>query len=165
MSAYIVQPEHAGLLAAWAVRYGCTLQELEKEGPLLTAQNVARELLAENIKSVAERYPDSVVGDRPGPNGLTDTQITEAAALWAGRYLGKGTLEVIAPAAIKSLADCLEYQSNEHDGFESSWPLQQLNAIRARAAHCPGQQATTRAPWSWSLHDPELDALIYGKVA
>lgn len=162
MSAYIVQPEQAGLLAAWAVHHRAGLRELEKGEPLLTAQAIARELIAENIKSVAHRYPADTDGNRPGPC-LLDAQIVEAAALWAGHYQQKGLPEGIAPIAVAKLADCLEYQSCEHESFKTSLAQRQINEIRSRAVTLlPGYD---RAPWTWDAIDPELDVLIYGEEA
>lgn len=163
MSAFIVQPEHAGLLAAWAVHHHCALRELESGDSLITAQNVARDLIAENIKSVAHRYPNDKDGERPGPAGLTDAQITEAAVLWAGHYHQKGLPEDVAPLTIAKLADSLEYQSCEHEGFKTSLAQRQINEIRTRVLSLlPGYN---RAPWAWEDTDPELDALIWEEEA
>ena len=162
MSAFIVQPEHAALLAVWATKKNSALRELEKGEPLLTAQAVAQELIAENIKSVAYLYPDDTDGNRPGPC-LRDAQIVEAAALWAGHYQQKGIPEDVALLTIASLADCLEYQSCEHEGFKTSLAQRQINEIRSRVLTLlPGY---SRAPWSWDATDPELDVLIYGEEA
>ena len=162
MSAYIVQPEQVGLLAAWAVHLRVGLLELEKGKPLLTAQAIAQELIAENIKSVAHRYPADTDGNRPGPC-LLDAQIIDAAALWAGHYQQKGLPEEVDPIAVAKLADNLEYQSSEHDGFNTSLAQRQINKIRSRAITLlPGYD---RAPWSWDDADPELDVLIYGEEA
>ena len=87
MSAFICQPEHFGVLAALAIhpddqgRITALPEWIVPNNPVLTAQRVARELAAENIRSVASRYPNDKDGDRPGPTGLTETKILEAAAL------------------------------------------------------------------------------------
>ena len=73
MSAYIVQPEHAAVLAVFAVRKtkqefdNAVIRELKQADDLTTAQAVARELIKENIASVAYRYPDDKDGERPAP--------------------------------------------------------------------------------------------------
>ena len=162
MSAFIVQPEHAGLLAVWATQNNSALRELEKGEPLLTAQAVAQELIVENIKSVAYRYPGDTDGNRPGPC-LRDVQIVEAAALWAGHYQQEGLPENVAPLTIAKLADCLEYQSCEHEGFKTSLAQRQINEIRSRVLTLlPGY---SRAPWSWEDRNEALDVLIYGEEA
>ena len=162
MSAYIVQPEQAGLLAAWAVHHRAGLRELEKGERLLTARAIAEELIAENIKSVAHRYPSDTDGNRPGPC-LLDAQIIDAAALWAGHYQQKGLPEEVGPITIAKLADCLEYQSCEHEGFKTSLAQRQINEIRSRVLTLlPGY---SRAPWSWEDRTRALDVLIYGEEA
>lgn len=167
MSAYIVQPEHAGLLAAYAVselknEYGtATLKQLADDRPEVAAQNVARCLIQENIRSVAHHYPNDTDGNRPGPANLTDAQIVEAAALWATHYVKHG--ELPASATIFKLCDSLEYQSCETDDWDTTLACKQLNAIRSRAAkRLPGYE---RAPWAWEDSNPELDALIWGETA
>ena len=162
MSAFIVQPEQAGLLAAWAVYHRAGLRELEKGERLLTARAIAQELIAENIKSVAHRYPTDTDGNRPGPC-LRDAQIVEAAALWAGHYQQEGLPENVAPLTIAKLAGCLEYQSCEHEGFKTSLAQRQINKIRSRVLTLlPGY---SRAPWSWEDRNEALDVLIYEEEA
>lgn len=162
MSAHICQPEHIGLLAAWATLNNCSLRELQRGDRISTAQNIAQDLARENIKSVAHRYPDDKDGERPGPCGLTDAKIIEGACLWAEHYLTNGFPEEVAPLTIAKLADCLEYQSCEHDGFKTSRAQRQINEIRTRVLSLlPGYD---RAPWAWDDNSaPELDALIYGE--
>ena len=115
MSAFICQPEHFGILAALTVlpdhKGRTALPEWVVPGdPVLTAQRVARELAAQNIRSVAARYPNDKDGDRPGPTGLTDAQILEAAALWAGHYAANGDAAEVNQATRLKLCDCLAYQ-------------------------------------------------------
>ena len=77
MSAYIVNPEHIGILAAYAAVNDCAIYEWRKSTNILTAQNVAKGLALENIRSVAHRYPGDKDGERPGPC-LKDADIVEA---------------------------------------------------------------------------------------
>lgn len=160
MSAFICQPEHIGLIAAWSVQNRCALRELEKGEPITTALNIARDLAQENINSVAHRYPNDKDGERPGPSGLTDAKIIEASQLWAAHYLQKGFPEGLALLTIAKLADSLEYQSCEHDEFKTSLAQCQINEVRSRVISLlPGYD---RAPWAWDDNSaPELDALIY----
>ena len=170
MYAFICQPEHFGILAACAIfpdHQGRTtaLPEWVVPGdPVLTAQHVARELAAENIRSVAARYPDDQDGNRPGSCDLTDAQILEAAALWAGHYVANGDAAEVGLATRLKLCDCLAYQSNETDEWATSKAREQLRRIRGTAvATVPGYD---RAPWGWEDHTaPHLDLLIYGEAA
>lgn len=170
MSAFICQPEHFGILAALTIfpdqqGHTAALPEWVVPGdPILTAQRVARELAAENIRSVAARYPDDKDGDRPGPAGLTDAQILEAAALWAGHYVANGDAAEVGQATRLKLCDCLYYQSNETDDWKISKAFKQLKQIRGTTiGTVPGYD---RAPWGWDDHTaPHLDLLIYGEVA
>ena len=82
MSAFIVNPEHIGILAAYAATNDCAVYEWRKNTNILTAQNVAKGLALENIRSVAHRYPNVKDGQRPGP-GLKDADIVEAKRLMA----------------------------------------------------------------------------------
>ena len=67
MSAYIVNPEHIGILAAYAAVNDCAIYEWRMSSDIHTAQNVAKGLALENIRSVAHRYPNAGDGQRPGP--------------------------------------------------------------------------------------------------
>ena len=170
MSAFICQPEHFGILAAYAIfsdyqGRATALPEWVVPGePVLTAQRIARELAAENIRSVAARYPDDQDGDRPGPGGLTDAQILEAAALWAGHYIAGGDAAEVGLATRLKLCDCLAYQSNKTDEWATSKAREQLRRIRGTSVETvPGYD---RAPWGWEDHTaPHLDLLIYGEAA
>lgn len=170
MSAFICQPEHFGILAACAVfpdhqgRTAALPEWVVPGDPVLTAQHVARELAAENIRSVAARYPEDRDGERPGPCGLTDAQILEAAALWAGHYVVGGDAAEVSQATRLKLCDCLAYQSNETDGWKTSKAFEQLRRIRGTTVDTvPGYG---QAPWGWDDHTaPHLDLLIYGEEA
>ena len=170
MSASICLPEHFGILAALTVlpdHQGNTtaIPEWVVPGePVLTAQRVARELAAQNIRSVAARYPDDKDGDRPGPDGLTDAQILEAAALWAGHYVANGDAAEVNQATRIKLCDYLAYQSNETDDYEQTLAFKQLKQIRGTTLRSvPGYNL---APWGWNDNTaPHLDLLIYGEEA
>lgn len=164
MSAYIVQPEHAALLAVFAVRKdkrdfdNAVIRELKQPDDLTTAQAVAAELIKENIASVAYRYPDDKEGDRPGQAGLKDAEIVEATGLWVSYYLKAG--KTVPIGHVFKLCDSLEYQSCEHPGWEGSRTKKQLDAIRNRAwTKVPGYEI---APWSYEDRNQELETLIYG---
>lgn len=167
MSAFICQPEHFGILAALTVlpdhKGRTALPEWVVPGePVLTAQRVARELAAQNIRSVAARYPNDKDGDRPGPTGLTDAQILEAAALWAGHYAANGDAAEVSQATRLKLCDCLAYQSYETGDYEQTLAFKQLKQIRGTTLRIvPGYDL---APWNWNDNTaPHLDLLIYGE--
>lgn len=166
MSAFICQPEHFGILAALSVtpdpvgRIAALPKWVHPGGIVLTAQRVARELAAENIRSVAARYPNDKDGDRPGPVGLTDAQILEAAAVWAGHYTTTGAASKINAGTRVKLCQCLSYQSCETDDWNTTDAHLQLEEIRGSDdATAPGYD---QAPWGWDDNTvPHLDALVY----
>jgi hypothetical protein len=88
MSAYVCNPEHFGILAAYAVQNRCVVSAWRQSlsADIQVAQRVARELARENLRSVATRYPTDPDGHRPGP-GLKDAEIEEVAALYAAYFI------------------------------------------------------------------------------
>lgn len=155
MSAYVCDPSHIGLLAAYAAANDCSLQQWRDANPVITAQTVARELMAENIRSVAFRYPNDKDGERPGRQ-LKDATLVELAQHYAAYYL-KNTFDVTS-VAILSLVSCLDYQSCETDDWRETTACRQLERIQTKAIrHLPGWGD---APWEWDEHVPEIEALI-----
>lgn len=148
MSAYLVDREHIDAL----VRFACDdnrvwTEEAEGGWRYLSREDadwLGRVLWIENLVSVAYRYPNDRGSDRPGPCGLSDDEIaayTFPAHLW---------VRPTAPAvAILKSADCLDYQSCEHPGWESSKAKALLDAIRRAAwQHVPGyEEAPWGSPW------------------
>ena len=155
MSAYIVSREHIDALvtAAQSRAIGCAnaspfrwwcsngagerfvkfLQMHDQAG----ATAAGRMLWLENLKSVAARYPSDGSGQRPGPCDLTD----EEMASYEFKQLPGTPGPVIVLQAIKGL----EYQSCEHDDWESSEAKAFLDALRDACIRVlPGMDA---APW------------------
>lgn len=164
MSAYICDPEHFGILAAYAAQNRCAIREWDRhthsDNEILEAQRVASGLALENIRSVAARYPHDQDGERPGPC-LKDADIVEAAAIYAGYFLAHP--QSITPVQILRLIDCLDYQSCETDNWPQTLAFRQLNWIRGAAiGRLPGYDD---AAWEFSQPIPEIEALYEGGAA
>lgn len=155
MSAYICDPSHIGILAAFAVTERCAIREFEAMGePVLIAQTVARNLARENIRSVATRYPNDTDGNRPGPC-LKDAEIEEAAAIYAAYFLAHP--QHLPPVQILKLVNCLDYQSCETEDWRQTSACKQLEWITTYAIHrLPGYE---EAMWSFERPIPEIEAL------
>ena len=162
MSAYICNPEHIGILAAYAAVNDCAVYEWRMSDNILTAQNVAKGLALENIRSVAHRYPDDKDGQRPGPN-LKDADIVEACQIYAGHFAKRmgGVIvmaeDVLEPVQVLKLVRSLDYQSCETDDWEMTLAAQQLRWIMSDAiSHLDGYED---ADWSFTGSLPEIEAL------
>jgi len=162
MSAYICNPEHIGILAAYAATNDCAVYEWRKNTNILTAQNVAKGLALENIRSVAHRYPDDKDGQRPGPN-LKDADIVEACQIYAGHFAKRlgGVIvmaeDVLEPIQVIKLVRSLDYQSCETDEWEMTLAAQQLRWISGEAiSRLDGYED---AAWSFTGSLPEVEAL------
>lgn len=115
MSAFVCQPEHIGLLAAFLAT------DQEKRNHIVREEKATRfaiTLARQNIDSVAFCYPDDKDGERPGPAGLLDQQVIDLAGLWAVHYVRNPKQRTLTE--IIKLAHCLDYQSCETDGYESA---------------------------------------------
>ena len=162
MSAYIVNPEHIGILAAYAAVNDRAIYEWRMSNNILTAQNVAKGLALENIRSVAHRYPDDKDGHRPGPN-LKDADIVEACQIYAGHFAKRmgGVIvmaeDVLEPVQVLKLVRSLDYQSCETDDWETTLAAQQLRWISGEAiSRLDGYED---ADWSYEGTLPEVEAL------
>lgn len=162
MSAYIVNPEHIGILAAYAAVNDCAIYEWRMSDNILTAQNVAKGLALENIRSVAHRYPDDKDGHRPGPC-LKDADIVEACQIYAGHFAKRmgGVIvmaeDVLEPIQVIKLVRSLDYQSCETDDWPMTLAARQLDWIMGEAiSRLPGYED---ADWSFTGSLPEVVAL------
>ena len=108
MSAYICNPEHLGLLAALSATHDGTPDQACDRAELFARENIA---------SVAFRYPADASGKRPGPC-LHDDDIVEVSRLWAEHYSAHPP--AVHPSFVAGYCKCLDYQSCEHDEWESS---------------------------------------------
>ena len=135
MSAFIVSDTHINALVRYASRrkisvsYGNPTIRLNVE---CHEQQVSQLLLDENVKSVNYRYRDNEV-----------MSIT----------YDRGAPVLTAIQAIKA-AQCLRYQSCEHDGFEDSIASKLIEAIIADAI--PRLEGYDCA--QWAIADKEVTA-------
>jgi len=162
MSAYIVNPEHIGVLAAYAAVNDCAIYEWRMSDNILTAQNVAKGLVLENIRSVAHRYPNDEDGHRPGP-GLKDADIIEACQIYAGHFAKRlgGVIvmaeDVLEPVQVLKLVRSLDYQSCETEDWPMTLAARQLDWIMGEAiSRLPGYED---ADWSFTGSLPGVEAL------
>lgn len=163
MSAYICNPEHFGILAAYASITGCGINEWRPSrtntlaAKIGTAQCIAKGLARENIRSVAHRYPGDKDGSRPGP-GLMDADIEEAAALYAAHFIEHSNyIHSLSPIQIIKLARSLDYQSCESNDWRDTLAWRQLDWISGEAINqLPGYED---ARWSYDRELPEIEAL------
>lgn len=171
MSAYICNPEHLGLLAAYAATHDAALYEWRvrsKDDREDTAARVAEGLLLENIRSIEHRYPDTVGQDQglPGPC-LSRFDMLLACQAYARHYVehfprASGTERRFGPVDILELAHGYEYQSCETEDYHLTLAANQIRWInRAAIRSLPGHD---EAPWSWTEHT-ELPAVaaLYAK--
>jgi hypothetical protein len=139
MSAYICNPEHIGLIAAWAVKH--------KAVRGFSPDDMAREMMSRNIHAIDYRYPGVEERDRPGPTGMTDKELISEACRWALCY-AINIPENVAPLTIAKLVDGYEYQACEHPEWDTCTARDWVNKIRVEVlSMLPGYD---RAPWSWS---------------
>ena len=157
MSAYICNPEHFGILAAFAIQRSCAVREWCRTvagKDIETVQAVARGLARENIRAVAHRYPDSESGDRPGPY-LKDEEIEEAAALYAAHFVVHP--QGVSPIQIIKLAISLDYQCAETDDWKDTLAWRQVEWIKNAAIRC--LNGYEGADWSFDKPIPKIEAL------
>lgn len=154
MSAYIYNPEHLGILAAFAAKHRIVIGAWDADNSIRSAQAVAKGLARENIRSVAYRYPNDKDGERPGPC-LLDAEIEEAAAIYAAHFVEHGTH--IGPVDVLKLVQGLSYQSCETPDWRDTVAAIQLEWIMAEAIRSlDGYDA---ANWSFNRPLLEIEAL------
>lgn len=159
MSAYVLNPEHFGILAAYAAQNDAAIYQCCMDGPIQTAQAVAEMLAWANIKSVMARYPRDLDGQRPGPC-LLDAEIIEAAQIYAAHF----TVEWAAfprqrptPVQILKLLLSFEYQSCEAPDWPHSKAFQQFSWLMGAAIrNLPGYED---ADWSYDKALPAIESL------
>ena len=88
-------------------------------------------LWRENVVSVRTRYPNDTEGEWPGPRGLTMTTILS--------YHYHPPVSLPSPVEALKLLDGLEYQSCEHEEWETSEARDFCDALRRALIHAlPG---------------------------
>ncbi len=120
MSCFIVNPNHVSALVRWACRNGVSVyyrnpsRRLDIPG---NEQQACDILLAENVASFNYRYNESV----------EQTMVYDAFAT------------SLRPIDVIKACHCLEYQSCEHDGWETSRAKAIVGAIEGEASRAlPG---------------------------
>jgi hypothetical protein len=168
VSAFIVSATHVDVLLSVALhgphdaavpRANWSPPYLDQAGIRLSAATcspLGAALLAENIASVAHRYPDCARHELPGP---WPTPIPDQY-----EFTDFGACMNIAEAC--SAIDCFEYQSCEHPEWEASCARTFCQQFRGALTTClPGRG---QAPWEWT---PEVlagrgliarEAALYG---
>jgi hypothetical protein len=106
------------------------------------ATEVGQMLWNENIKSVSARYPNDAPDNLPGPCG--EDYLFKIQHLVPSRPM--------EPVAVLKACDCFEYQSCEHDGWESSEAKAFIESLRSAAWHAlPGYDDA-----DWEISKPAL---------
>jgi hypothetical protein len=144
MSAWVVTKHHIDVLVSAAVERGITIK-FGRVGALVpvTLENatyVGRMLLRENIASVVHRY--RLCGTDEAfeyLRGLVRYTFTFYAA--------------IRPSAVAQALDCYDYQSCEHDGYETSAAAFFVSQLKATLGN---QQGTDADPWGFDSEDEVL---------
>jgi hypothetical protein len=141
MSAFICSPTHIAtvVVAGFRAADGMGIYCGPDMGYARDPQQVARQLMAENINSVQYRYPADTDGRRPGSTGTDEAMIEEA---------GQKTHNVSALSAVNALKllACLEYQSCETPSFEQSAAAYAIRSLRNYLVTALPEYR--EAPWS-----------------
>ena len=146
MSAYICNPEHIAALAAFAVKHECIISAWRAGGNsrLEQARLTAGKMMAENVRSVATRYPQDVSGQRPGPC-MEDAALIQRAAELAEHYVFNPPK--LTPVAILKMVHGYDYQSCETEDWRDTLAYRQAQCITGQAIRLlHGYEA---APWSF----------------
>ena len=134
MSAWIVDRAHIDLMVTAGLDFSGQHLSLRWwwDNPLrsdeltpLNADAVGRMLWAENLASVAARYPADKSGERPGPSGFRDEDVES--------YRFDSIPGRIDPVVVLKSIDCYEYQSCEHKGWRTSEAHAFCDALRKAA--------------------------------
>jgi hypothetical protein len=147
MSAFICNPEHIGLLAAYAVSnqdshviYAWRTHQGWDED----AANVARNLMQANITAVATRYPNDKDGNRPGPQ-FYDNELVRLAEMWGRHYVRNRP--AVEPVAILKMCQCFDYQASEANDYKATDAALQIEWLRSKATRL--LFGYDDAPWEW----------------
>lgn len=154
MSAFIVPVEHidALLAAALSCRPSDTPRWRGKAGESVcegycklthnSADAVGKMLVTENVRSVGYRYG----GPQDDLPCMPDDRAGQRELL---NYRHKPDRAIRTPTVVEALKliDCYEYQSCEHDEWETSEAFRFCAALRSHLIHrLPGY---SQAPWDW----------------
>lgn len=147
MSAFMVSHAHIDALLTFADnkrmkdQLGWHVSKVDQ----LDWTDIGRVLLAENERSVCQRYPDCVPGNLPGMIG--EEAITYRFKTWQPAFRMQHTQLCIW---IIKACNCFDYQACETDDYSASIAHGIIEAIRGKAVRClPGYDD---APWSIDDH-------------
>jgi len=148
MSAWIVTENHIDALVEWGIRTGLINTP--------EADTAGRKLWAENLASVAYRYPHDGDGERPGPTGFRDADVT--TYVWSAAKptlpdMGYAGFDPNDPEHALQQVGCYTYQSCEHEDWDGSWAKSYCDALvaalkpLAAKAHRHPKRAKAEIPW------------------
>jgi hypothetical protein len=151
LSAWIVSKVHIDLMVTAGLEFGSHgplvwwHEAAQKRYELTDRDAVGRMLWAENLASVACRYPNDEDGERPGPLDFRDSDVETYRFERVPLVFPDG-----AGAVAHNLA-CYEYQSCEHDGWVTSQAYAYCQALRGVLLYrLPGYND---APWGFEDRD------------
>lgn len=159
MSAWIVDKAHIDALLAVAVNgprgvsfdqwYGFSWAETVEPVKWVRSRDAVPDkigmmLWSENFASIHDRYPDTIEGgEYPGPIGIAHEHVLTYT--WP-----EGTPRLNAVEALKA-TQCYQYQSCEHDGWETSEAKRFTDALKENLiGHVPGYD---EAAWGITTED------------
>jgi hypothetical protein len=165
VSAFVVSATHVDVLLSvalhgpndgvgprrnWQPPY---LNEADAQLSSATCSPTGAALLAENIASVAHRYPNDALHELPGPMPMPMPAQYE--------FTDFGPCLTIAEAC--AAIDCYAYQSCEHPKWEASSAHAFCERLRAAlVGRLPGYDA---APWEWTPETLAERGLIAAEAA
>lgn len=137
MSAWIVSKAHIDTL----------VQALITEGvvPMDQANETGRTLWAENLKSVASRYPRDRDGERPGPCDFRDSDVET--------YTFEGVEAPLDDLIVWHNVGCYSYQSCEHDEWDESYAHHLADILNIVYGARHGVEAETKTSGPWGIDD------------
>ncbi len=148
MSAYVVEKSHIngmikGGLSVSSNRLTWFYNGEHKELTYDNANQVGQLLMDECIKSVSSRYEDTPLTELPGR--------VDAEYLLPFEYYPLG--KIPKPIELISITRCYEYQSCEHDEWETSEAKVICKAlVHSAIGRLPGYDD---APWDWHEDIPQ----------
>ena len=146
MSAYLLDDQTFGILAKFAIDNDVTKYGQLYRSGLDTIEDVLKELVGANIKSLATRYPDTKADPALDFAGVVKQIFLRRCNVEASREWNVDLMEILKSC------DCLDYQSCEFDEWHDSTAYKILNGIRATAIKkLPGYDS---AMWGYVTGTP-----------
>lgn len=133
MSAWIVSKAHIDIIVRGLI---------DRAWLSMDADEAGRMLWAENLRSVAYRYPNDGDGERPGPTRFRDSDVET--------YTYTDPMYGPSDAELDRAIGCYSYQSCEHPEWEESDAYEVVECAR-RALGIPENGGS--GPWGWEAAD------------